>query len=71
MCQRKNSKTVPYPGLLQPLEIPNQAWRDRCMDPTYIRRKDTIMVLVDRLTKYIHFIPLAHPLAASRLLSYF
>lgn len=54
-----------YPGLLQPLPIPNQAWIQINMDfieglPKF-RDKDVILVVVDRMTKYAHFIALAPP----------
>lgn len=58
-------ENVPYPGLLQPLPIPNQAWAHMSMD--FIeglprsKGKDTILVVVDRFTKSAHFIALSHP----------
>ncbi len=33
--------------------------------------KDTILVVVDRLTKYAHFIPLAHPFSATDVVRVF
>jgi hypothetical protein len=56
---------LPSPGLLQPLPIPDQAWSSIGMDfitglPKY-ESKSVIMVVVDKFTKFAHFIPLAHP----------
>jgi hypothetical protein len=68
VCQQAKVEHVRQPGLLQPLEIPNQAWQVVCMD--FIERLpksqkyDTIMVVIDKYTKYGHFIPLAHPFSA-------
>ncbi|GKD24672.1 transposon ty3-I gag-pol polyprotein, partial [Tanacetum coccineum] len=49
-------------GLLQPLEIPMWKWDEISMDfvtglPTTQKRHDTIWVVVDRLTKSTHFLP--------------
>lgn len=59
------------PGLLQPLPIPNQAWRHISMD--FIgglpksQGKDTILVVVDRRTKFAHFLALIHLFTAVRV----
>jgi len=50
---------------LQPLPIPNQAWKSISMD--FITRlpkskgMTVIFVIIDQLTKYSHFLPLSHP----------
>jgi hypothetical protein len=49
-------------GLLQPLSIPDWKWDDISMDfivglPLTARKFDSIWVIVDRLTKSAHFIP--------------
>jgi hypothetical protein len=50
-------------GLLQPLSIPDWRWDDRSMDfivglPLIAREFDSIWVMVDRLIKSAHFIPI-------------
>eukprot|EP00644_Phytophthora_capsici_P019097 jgi/Phyca11/43520/gw1.827.2.1 len=63
LCQRiKASQRKPV-GLLHPLEIPDKRWRHISMDfmPDLVRTRrsafDTILVVLDSLTKRAHFIP--------------
>jgi Integrase zinc binding domain len=68
-CQlNKGEHTVPA-GLLQPLPIPNEAWSSVGLDfITGLPKSkglEVILVAVDRLTKYAHFIGLSHPFTAS------
>lgn len=55
-------------GLLQPLSIPNQVCKHVSMDFVKglpkARSKDTVLVVVDRLTNYAHFIALKNPFTA-------
>ena len=66
--QRNKDENVSYPGLLKPLPIPKQVWTDKSMDfieglPTS-HGKQVIFVVVDRLSKYAHVMPLNHPYTA-------
>ncbi|CAO1939527.1 unnamed protein product [Urochloa humidicola] len=69
VCQQAKPDRSKYPGLLQPLPVPSAAWQMISMD--FIEGlpkssgKDCILVVVDRFTKYSHFIPLSHPFTAA------
>lgn len=68
ICQRFKTNNSPYPGLLQPLPVPQTLFSDSSMDfitglPKSLG-KEVIFVVVDRLTKYGHFFALSHPYSA-------
>ena len=71
VCIKNKIDGTPYAGLLQPLQILTQAWQKISMDfiesLSKSEGKDTILVVVDRLTKYIHFIPLTHLYSAQNV----
>nr|GFC26603.1 transposon Ty3-G Gag-Pol polyprotein [Tanacetum cinerariifolium] len=63
-------------GLLQPLDIPVWNWDEISMDfviglPQTQRRHDAIWVVVDRLTKSAHFLPICKDYSVSRLAEIF
>jgi hypothetical protein len=60
-CHRMKAIQLKSAGVLQPLSIPMCKWDDIIMDfivglPLTARKKDSIWVIVDRLTKTAHFI---------------
>jgi hypothetical protein len=60
-CHRMKASHLKSAGVLQPLSIPTWKWDDISMDfilglPLTARKKDSIWVIVDRLTKTAHFI---------------
>ena len=65
VCQHHKGETVATLGLLQPLPILDDAWTNIFMD--FINEllssqgKTTIFVVVDYLTKYVHFCVIRHP----------
>jgi hypothetical protein len=60
-CHRTKASHLKSAGVLQPLSIPMWKWDDISMDfivglPLTARKKDSIWLIVDRLTKTAHFI---------------
>ncbi|GJT08301.1 gypsy/ty3 retroelement polyprotein [Tanacetum coccineum] len=70
VCQRCKPDLSSYPGLLQPSPVPNTLWSSISMDFVEglpkSQGKNFIMVVVDRLGKYSHFIAFVHPFNAAQ-----
>lgn len=68
VCQQAKGEHSKTPGLLNPLPVPEQAWHTISLDfiegLSKSKQFDTILVVVDKFTKYGHFIPLKHPYTA-------
>lgn len=68
VCQQAKVEHVRLPGLLQPLPVPDRAWKVVSLDFIEGLPKsqgyDTILVVIDKFSKYSHFLPLAHPFSA-------
>jgi transposase InsO family protein len=67
ICQQAKPERVKYPGLLQPLPIPECAWQVLSLDFVeglpLSKKMNVVLVVVDKFSKY-HFLPLAHPFTA-------
>ncbi|KAM1111179.1 hypothetical protein ACFX19_010480 [Malus domestica] len=74
-CQRQNIENIHPPGLLQPLPIPAGIWQDIALNFVEGLPNSNgytiILVVVGRLSKYGHFIPLKHPYTAASVADIF
>ena len=71
-CQRVKLEHQKPAGMLNPLSIPEWKWENIAMDfvvglPATSNRLDSIWVIVDRLTKSAHFIPVRSNYSVDKL----
>jgi hypothetical protein len=75
VCQRNKTEHLHPAGLLQPLPVPEQIWEDISMNfieaLQKVGSKSVILTVVDRLSKYAYFTPLAHPYSATAVVQRF
>lgn len=75
VCQQAKADRSRYPGLLQPLPVPEQSWQVIGLDFIEGLPKsanvDTILVVIDTFSKYAHFLPLSHPFTAFKVAQLF
>jgi hypothetical protein len=68
VCIQAKPDRAKYPSLLSPLPVPSESWQMISMD--FIEGlprsgfANCILVVVDRFSKFSHFIPLLHPFTA-------
>jgi len=72
VCQKAKIEHQRPGGMLEPLDIPQWKWDSISMDfithlPRLVRGHDSIWVIVDRLTKCDHFLPINQKMNMDRL----
>ena len=71
VCQQAKSERVAYLGLLSPLPVPEGALQIVSLD--FVEglprsaQCNSILVVVDKFSRYAYFIPLAHPFTAMQV----
>jgi hypothetical protein len=68
VCAQAKLDHARYPGLLSPLSVPTESWQVISMDfiegLPHSGAANYLMVVVERFSKFTHFIPLLHPFSA-------
>jgi hypothetical protein len=75
VCQKNKIEQLHPTGLLQPLEVSLMIWVDITLDfiegfPR-VHDKSVVLIVVNKLSKYAHFIPLGHPYTATTVVRSF
>ena len=74
-CAQAKPDRSKYPGLLQPLPVPKASWEVISMD--FVEglpcsgSANAILVVVDKFSKFAHFVPLRHPFTAESVAKLF
>ena len=75
ICQRNKGLNTTLAGILQPIPLPLQVWEEVTMDFIEGLPKaegySSFLVVVDRLSKYAHFLCLRHPYSAQTVAALF
>ena len=75
ICLQAKPDRARYPGLLQPLPVPQSSWEIISMD--FVEglppsgAANAILVVVDKFSKFAHFIALKHPFTAKTVAQLF
>ena len=69
ICAQVKPDRSAYLGLLQPLPVPRASWKVISLDFVeglpFSEAANAILVVVDKFSKFAHFIPLKHPFSAA------
>lgn len=75
ICQKIKGESIHRPGLLQPLPMPGKVWEGLSMDFVEGLPSSgsftTVLVVVDKFSKFSHFIPVKHPIFVQQLSAMF
>ena len=76
ICQRNRKPTHKTYGELQSLPVPKDTWTSLSMDfitglPTTVRGNNSIMVVVDRMSKMVHLIAMNNNVTASQVAQFY
>jgi len=73
VCLQAKPDRSRYPGLLEPLPVPSSAWEIISLD--FVEGlplsggSNSILVVVDKYSKFAHFLPLRHPFTTASVAS--
>ena len=71
VCQCNKTEHLHPAGLLQPLDVPSSVWSDIAMDFAEgfprVGGKSVVLTVVERFSKYAHFVAVGHPYTATSI----